>query len=161
MISKKALETIKHHEGVRLRPYRCPARLWTVGVGHVIDPNHIKVPFDKRLELAIPADWDRQFSMEEVDAILAKDLEYFERGVVRLCPASADNQGHLDALVSFAFNVGLGNLQRSTIRMRYNRGEYEGAAEAFMDWTKAAGKVLPGLVKRRESEKYLFLDNSR
>ena len=160
MISQAALEMIKHHEGVRLRAYRCPARLWTVGVGHVIDPNHIKVPFDKRLELAIPAGWDRQFSMEEVDAILAKDLEYFERGVVRFCPAAADNQGHLDALVSFAFNVGLGNLQRSTIRMRYNRGDYAGAADALMDWTKAAGKVLPGLVKRRQAERALFLSDA-
>jgi len=160
MISQAALEMIKHHEGVRLRAYRCPARLWTIGVGHVIDQNHIKVPFAQRLELALPAGWDRPFSMEEVDAILAKDLESFERGVVRLCPGSLDNQSHLDALVSFAFNVGLGNLQRSTIRMRYNRADYSGAAESFMDWTKAAGKVLPGLVKRREAERALFLSDA-
>lgn len=157
MISQAALEMIAHHEGVRLRAYRCPARLWTIGVGHVIDQNHIKVPFAERLSLALPAGWDRQFTMEEVDAILAKDLEHFERGVVRLCPAAADNQSHLDALTSFAFNVGLGNLQRSSIRMRYNRGEYAGAADGFMDWTKAAGKVLPGLIKRREAERALFL----
>ena len=160
MISPKALEMIRHHEGVRVKPYRCPARLWTVGVGHVIDPAHIKVPFDQRLELAIPVGWDRQFSMEEVNAILAKDLESFERGVVRLCPAAVDRQGHLDALVSFSFNVGLGNLQRSSIRMKYNRGDYDGAAEGFLDWTKAAGKVLPGLVKRRKDERALFLDNA-
>jgi lysozyme len=157
MISQAALEMIKHHEGVRLRAYRCPARLWTIGVGHVIDQNHIKVPFAERMNLTLPAGWDRPFSMEEVDAILAKDLDHFERGVVRFCPAAADNQSHLDALVSFAFNVGLGNLQRSTIRMRYNRGEYAGAADGFMDWTKAAGKVLPGLVKRRGDERALFL----
>ena len=157
MISQAALEMIKHHEGVRLRAYRCPARLWTIGVGHVIDQNHIKVPFAERLSLALPAGWDRQFTMEEVDAILAKDLEHFERGVVRLCPAAADNQSHLDALTSFAFNVGLGNLQRSSIRMRYNRGDYAGAADGFMDWTKAAGKVLPGLVTRRQAERALFL----
>jgi lysozyme len=160
MISQAALEMIKHHEGVRLRAYRCPARLWTIGVGHVIDQTHIKAPFAERMSLALPAEWDRPFTMEEVNAILAKDLEHFERGVVRLCSAAADNQSHLDALVSFAFNVGLGNLQRSTIRMRYNRGEYVGAADALMDWTKAAGKVLPGLVKRRRDERALFLSDA-
>jgi len=157
MISKKAIEMIKHHEGVRVNPYRCPARLWTVGVGHVIDPNHIKVPFDKRLELAIPAGWDKKLTMEEVDAILAKDLESFERGVVRLCPAVLDRQSHLDALTSFSFNVGLGNLQRSSIRMKYNRGDYQGAADGLLEWNKAAGKVLPGLDKRRKDERALFL----
>lgn len=157
MISERALAMIKHHEGVRVRPYRCPALLWTVGVGHVIDPDHTRVPLEERKALPIPAGWDRQLTMEEVDAILAKDLESFERGVVRLCPAAAARQGHFDALVSFSFNVGLGNLQRSTIRMKYNRGDFEGAAEGFLDWTKAAGKVLPGLVKRRGDERALFL----
>jgi lysozyme len=60
-------------------------------------------------------------------------------------------------MVSFAFNAGLGALQRSTIRMRHNRGDYEGAAEAFMMWTKGGGRVLPGLVKRRIDEKNLYL----
>ena len=59
--------------------------------------------------------------------------------------------------MSFAFNVGLGNLQRSSIRMRYNRGDIEGAADAFLMWTKAAGRVLPGLVKRRQDERAMFL----
>jgi lysozyme len=157
MISDKALKMIKHHEGVRTKPYRCPALLWTVGVGHVIDPNHIKVPLEQRKELPIPQGWDRTLTMDEVDAILQKDLASFEKGVLRLCPASVQNQSHLDALVSFSFNVGLGNLQRSTIRAKYNRGDFEGAAEAFLDWTKAGGKVLPGLVKRRNDERALFL----
>ena len=95
--------------------------------------------------------------MGEVDALLAEDLGRFERGVARLCPGSVNNQGQFDALVSFAFNVGLGNLQRSSIRMRYHRGDIEEAAEAFLMWTKAAGKVLPGLVKRRRDEMAMFL----
>jgi lysozyme len=155
-VSAKTIEMIKHHEGVRVRPYRCPALLWTVGVGHVIDPAHISVKFDERKNLPIPQGWDRTLSMAEVDDILAKDLARFERGVVRLCPTGL-TQPRFDALVSFAFNVGLGNLQRSSIRMRHNRGDYEGAAEAFMMWTKAAGKVLPGLVKRRTDERNLYL----
>lgn len=155
--SPAALKMIKHHEGVRTKPYRCPALLWTVGVGHVIDPNHIKVPFEERRNLPIPDGWNRVLTMDEVDAILAQDLNRFERGVARLCPAALSSQGIFDSLVSFSFNVGLGNLQRSSIRMKTNRGDYLGAAEEFMKWTKAAGRVLPGLVKRRTDERALYL----
>jgi lysozyme len=111
--------------------------LWTTAVGHVIDPSHIAVKYEDRKNLPIPDGWDRQLSMGEVDAV--------------------NHQGQFDALVSFAFNVGLGNLQRSSIRMRYNRGDIEGAADAFLMWTKAAGRVLPGLVKRRQDERAMFL----
>ena len=155
-VSKECINMIKHHEGVRFRPYRCPALLWTVGVGHVIDPSHIKVPLNDRKNLPIPDGWDRQLSATEVDDILATDLASFERGVLRLCPSGL-TQSRFDALVSFSFNVGLGNLQRSTIRMCHNRGDFEAAAEAFMAWTKAGGKELPGLVKRRKDERALYL----
>ncbi len=158
-VSKDAIEGIKKDEGVRLRPYRCPALLWTVGVGHVIDPNHIRVKFDERKGLGIPDGWDRTLAMDEVNDILAKDLATFERGVLRLCPEGL-TQGRFDALVSFSFNVGLGNLQRSTIRMKHNRGDFDGAAEGFMAWTKAGGKELPGLVKRRKHERALYLSES-
>jgi len=156
-VSAEALKMIKHHEGVRVKPYRCPALLWTVGVGHVIDPNHIKVPFDERRSLPIPDGWNRVLSMGEVDAILAQDLNRFERGVARLCPAALGHQGIFDSLVSFAFNVGLGNLQRSSLRMKTNRGEFRDAADEFLKWTKAGGRVLPGLVKRRNDERALYL----
>lgn len=158
-VSKDAIEGIKKDEGVRLRPYRCPALLWTVGVGHVIDPNHIRVKLDERKGLAIPDGWDRTLTMDEVNDILAKDLITFERGVLRLCPEGL-TQGRFDALVSFSFNVGLGNLQRSTIRMKHNRGDFDGAAESFMQWTKAGGKELPGLVKRRKHERALYLSET-
>jgi len=156
-VSDAAIRMVKCHEGVRLRPYRCPALLWTVGVGHVIDPSHAAVKYEDRKNLPIPDGWDRSLTMGEVDAILAQDLARFERGVARYCPAAVNHQGQFDALVSFAFNVGLGNLQRSSIRMRYNRGDIEGAADAFLMWTKAAGRVLPGLVKRRQDERAMFL----
>ena len=154
-VSKEAIEGIKKDEGVRTKPYRCPALLWTVGVGHVIDPNHIRVKLDERKNIPLPPEWDRVLSMAEVDAILAADLAPVERGVLRLCPGGL-TQGRFDALVSFSFNVGLGNLQRSTIRMKHNRGDFEGAAESFMAWTKAGGKELPGLVKRRKHERALY-----
>ena len=156
-VSHRLTELVKHHEGVRTKPYRCPALLWTVGVGHVIDPLHTKVPFEERRNLPIPDGWNRILTMGEVDAILAQDLAKFERGVARLCPAVVGRQSAFDALVSFAFNVGLGNLQRSSLRMKTNRGEFEEAAEEFMKWTKAGGRVLPGLVKRRMDEKALYL----
>ena len=154
-VSERCLETIRHHEGVRTKPYRCPALLWTVGVGHVIDPSHIGVKLDERKNLPIPDGWDRVLSLDEVNQILANDLVTFERGVLRLCPSGL-TQSRFDSLVSFSFNVGLGNLQRSSIRMKHNRGEFDEAAEAFMQWTKAGGKELPGLVKRRKDEKALY-----
>ena len=156
-VSDAAKAMIKHHEGVRMRPYRCPALLWTVGVGHVIDPSHAAVKYEERRTLPIPEGWDRSLSVGEVDAILAQDLGRFERGVARLCPAVVGHQGRFDALVSFAFNVGLGNLQRSSLRMKTNRGEFEEAADEFMKWTKAGGRVLPGLVKRRQDERALYM----
>ena len=158
-VSDAAKAMIKHHEGVRMRPYRCPALLWTVGVGHVIDPKHTSIPFNERRSLPIPDGWDRILSMGEVDTILSQDLARFERGVARLCPAALAHQGIFDALVSFSFNVGLGNLQRSGLRMKTNRGEFEEAAQEFLKWTKAGGKVLPGLVKRRRDEMAMFLSS--
>ena len=156
-VSDKLIEMIKHDEGVRVKPYRCPALLWTVGVGHVIDQSHIKIPLEERKTLSIPAGWDRTLSMDEVNAILAKDLESFERGVLRLAPNLAGHQSKFDACVSFSFNVGLGNFQRSTIRMKIQREEWEAAADSFLQWTKAGGKELPGLVRRRKGERALFL----
>lgn len=155
-VSPEAIKVIKHHEGVRFKPYRCPALLWTVGVGHVIDPKHIAVPLADRKALPIPDGWDRTLTPDEVDQILAADLRRFEQGVLRLCPAGLD-QSRFDALVSFSFNVGLGNLQRSSIRMKHNRCDFEGAADAFMAWTKAGGRELPGLVKRRKDERAMYL----
>jgi lysozyme len=155
-LDKRVIDMIKHHEGVRVRPYQCPVLIWSIGVGHVINQSHIKVPLAERKALPIPDGWDRTLSMGEVDEMLAKDLQSFENGVRRLCPSGL-TPGRLGALTSFAFNVGLGNLQRSTIRMKHNRGDYEGAAEAFMAWTKAGGKELKGLVNRRKDERALYL----
>ncbi len=157
----EAIEKMKHHEGVRQKPYLCPAHIWTVGVGHVLYQDQIKLPMIRKDQEMIRREYklqpgdNRVWSMTEVDELLEKDLAHFVRGVDRLCPLTTD--GQKSALVSFAFNVGLGNLQRSSIRMRHNRRDYDGAAEAFMMWTKAVGKVLPGLVRRREDERRLYL----
>ncbi len=155
-VSEKSIKVIKHHEGVRTTPYQCPALLWTIGVGHVIDPNHARVPLAERKSLPIPEGWNRKISMEEVDDILRKDLATFERGVERFCPVQL-TQGQFDALVSFSFNVGLGTLQRSTLRQKVLRGDMEGAAEEFLKYTIGGGKVLKGLVNRRNDERAMFL----
>jgi lysozyme len=157
MISAKALTLIKHHEGVKLKPYRCPASLWTIGVGHVLYPEQAKLSMEDRIKYLIRPEDNRLFTMEEVDAILAKDLDRFVAGVLRYCPSAANNQSWLDALVSFSFNVGLGTLQRSTLRQKHNRGDYAGAAEEFLKYCKAGGKVLKGLENRRKDERALYL----
>ena len=155
-VSPLAIDMVKHHEGVKNKPYRCPARLWTIGVGHVMYPDQAKLPLDKRDSVMLKPDDDRVYSQEEVDGILRHDLDRFERGVERFCPSNL-SQGQFDALVSFSFNLGLGTLQRSTLRQKLLRGDTEGAAEEFLKYCMAGGKILKGLQNRRRDERALFL----
>ena len=155
-VSPKAIDMIKHHEGVRVNPYRCPARLWTVGVGHVMFPEQGKLKIEDRDAFVPPPEAMRKYTMEEVDGILRSDLDRFERGVERFCPVSL-TQGMFDGLVSFSFNVGLGTLQRSTLRQKVLRGDKEGAAEELLKYCMAGGKILKGLQNRRIDERALFL----
>lgn len=163
-------EALMHkYEGFRNRPYLCPAHIWTIGYGHVLYQEQIRLPMVRppgktkedipmiRSEYPLKSEDNRVWSKEEINELFRVDVRDFERGVLRLVPNVSSRQGAFDALVSFAFNAGLGNLQRSQIRIKAVRGDWEGAAEAFMQWTKGGGKVLPGLVKRREAEKSLFL----
>ena len=154
-VSQRCKELIKHHEGVRLKPYRCPAKLWTVGVGHVLYPDQGRLPLDQRDAFPLKAEDNRVFSGAEVDGILSADLQRFEAGIAKLFPMVLA-QGQFDALVSFAFNLGLGGVQRSTLRQKVLRGEVE-AADEFLKFTRGGGKILPGLVKRRNDERALFL----
>lgn len=144
-ISQKGLDLIKHYEGCHLKPYRDPIGLYTVGYGHLIGDGK-----------SLPIEWFRTFTMDEVDELLKKDLVKFEKGVLRLCPNYL-TQPRFDALVSFAFNVGLGNLQASTLRRKHNRSDVFGSAQEFLKWNKAGGKILRGLTRRRESESALYL----
>lgn len=155
-VSTKALSMIRHHEGVRQRAYRCPALLWTIGVGHVLYPEQGKLPLDQRMGVPLKPEDNRLFSMEEVNGILAADLHRFELGVERFCPVIL-TQGQFDALVSFSFNVGLGTLQRSTLRQKVLKNNMEGAAEELLKYCMAGGKPLKGLQNRRKDERVLFL----
>ena len=154
-ISARGIQLIKHWEGVRYRPYTCSARLHTVGVGHVLYPDQGRLPLDQRDAFQLKAEDNRTFSRAEVDGLLASDLQRFEVGVARLFPMVL-TQNQNDALVSFAFNLGLGGLQRSTLRQKVLRGEME-AADEFLKFVRGGGKILPGLVKRRNDERALFL----
>jgi lysozyme len=167
-LSKAGADLMHRFEGCRNKPYLCPAHIWTIGYGHVLYQEQIKLPMARvegkevpmiRKEMPLKPEDNRVWSKEEIEKLFADDVASFERGVLRLVPGVVGRQGAFDALVSISFNFGLGNLQRSTIRMKANRGDWEGAAQAFMAWTKGGGKVLPGLVKRREAEIALFLSD--
>jgi lysozyme len=165
-LSKAGEDLMHKYEGFRSRPYLCPAHIWTIGYGHVLYQEQIRLPVVRvegkatpmiRKEMPLKPEDNRVWTKTEIDELFRTDVGTFERGVLRLVPGVVGRQGSFDALVSISFNFGLGNLQRSTIRMRANRGDWDGAADAFRVWTKGGGKVLPGLVKRREAEIALFL----
>ena len=158
-----ALHELKYHEGVRRKPYLDSVLLWTTGVGHLIAPKaHLEMTFVQRKAakaaglLHCPEEWNRGLTNAEVDEILAYDLGRFERGVLRLCPNGL-TQGRYNSLVSFAFNAGLGRLQSSSIRTKHNRGDFDGASDAFLLYRMAGGVVQKGLETRRKDERAMYL----
>jgi len=163
--SDKGIQLMHRFEGYRNKPYLCPAKIWTIGYGHVLYQEQIRLPVARvngytgmiRSEYPLRPEHNRVWSKDEINELFRNDIKSFERGVLRLVPSVVGRQGSFDALVSFAFNAGLGNLQRSQMRMRALRKDWDAAAEAFRQWVKGGGKVLPGLVKRREAEIALFL----
>jgi lysozyme len=166
--SDSGLHLMHQFEGFRNKPYLCPAHIWTCGWGTVLYQDQIRLPMVRvegkdvpmiRREYPLRAEDNRVWSKEELAAMFKADLETFERAVLRLIPGVSGRQGCFDALVSLAYNIGSGNLQRSQIRIKANRGEWQQAADHLMDWTKGGGRVLPGLVKRRKAERELFLSS--
>lgn len=155
ILSEDGSNLIKRFEGVRLKPYRCPAGLWTIGVGSVLYPEQHAQTLKERAQFCLKPEHFRNFTEDEVDELFRKDIRRFERGVRRLITYPI-NQHQFDALVSFAFNLGLGALQRSTLRRKINRGDLVGAQEEFPKWRRAGGKILQGLVRRRAAEAAMF-----
>ena len=164
-LSAAGAAVMHQFEGCRSRPYLCPSHIWTTGFGHVLYQQQIRLPMTRSPERQVPMirkeyplrpEDNRVFSKDEIDALFEADVAAFERGVLRLAPALDSYQGPFDACVSFSYNVGLGNFQRSSVRMKVQREDWDGAAKAFMLWTKGGGRVLPGLVKRRQAEAALF-----
>lgn len=134
-----AIPLIKEFEGCKLKAYKCPADVWTIGYGHT---DGVKE--------------GDEITQQEADRLLASDVELFTTGVQRLVHSDI-NRNQLGALVSFSFNLGLGNLRHSTLLRMVNAGDFLGAANEFARWNKAGGKILSGLVRRREAERQLFL----
>jgi lysozyme len=162
-LSKAAAAMMHKYEGYKNRPYLCPAHMWTIGYGHVLYQDQIRLPMVAhegkiaRKDYPLKPEHNRVWAKQETDDLFDADIASFERGVLRLVPGVVGHQGRFDALVSFAYNVGLGNLQRSTVRIKANRGEWEGAADALLLWNKAGGKVFVGLDRRRKEERAFFL----
>ena len=143
-VTPTGLELIKRFEGFSATPYRCPAGYLTIGFGHVMQPGE-----DFSL-----------ISQEEAEALLARDARDAEDAVCRFIEAPL-SEGQFDALVSFTFNLGAGALQRSTLRRKLKRHEYLAASAEFPRWVYAGGRILPGLVARRQAEKALFLGDAQ
>jgi len=138
--SENGFALIQKYEGLRLATYVCPGGKLTIGYGHT-GPD---VTTGKKID------------EEEANALLVKDVQRFERAVNGLVTVPM-TQGMFDALISFSFNLGVGSLKSSTLLKKLNAGNLTGAADEFLKWNKAGGKVLAGLSARRESERERFL----
>jgi len=137
-----AAEMCKRFEGFRSKPYLCPANVATIGFGSTYYANGTRVTLQ-----------DPPMSQEEAHVLLMIELEHtYLPGVLRNCPILATDEKKCNAIVDFAFNLGTGRLQTSTLKRKINANDWEGAKEQLMLWTKGGGKVLPGLLKRRKAE---------
>ena len=135
---RDGVELIRHFEGCRFDAYLCPAGVWTIGYGHTADVKE-----------------GDTIDQEAAEAFLIEDLESFERDVTRLVEVPLTQQ-QFDALVSWTFNLGAGNLAESTLLKKVNNYQYAEVPEQMMRWVRAGGQVLDGLVKRRAAEAALF-----
>ena len=138
--SEKGLDLIRKYEGLQLAAYVCPGGKLTIGYGHT-GPDVTE---------------GRRINVEEANALLEHDVQRFELAVNELVTVPM-TQGMFDALISFSFNLGAGSLKSSTLLKKLNADDREAAADEFLKWNKAKGKVLAGLTARRESERELFL----
>jgi lysozyme len=143
MVNDATIKLIKEFEGERLTAYKDPIGLLTVGVGHLVKQGE-------------PYNLGQKITPEESEALLRKDLEIAEVAVRRHVKVLI-NENSYGALISFVFNLGEGALRKSTLLRKLNDGDFQGAAEEFKHWVNAGGRRLPGLVRRREAEKELFL----
>jgi len=142
--SKAGLDLIKRHEGLRLEAYLCPADKWTIGYGTTSDAGVGEIRKGMKITEAQAAEW------------LARSLEGYEAAVSKAVTRTP-TANQFAAMVSLCYNIGQGAFAASTVVRRFNAGDVQGAADAFRMWTKGGGKVLPGLVRRREDERNLFL----
>ena len=148
-LSEQGRRLLQGFEGLSLTAYRDPPtsdpaeQLWSIGYGH---------------QLGKGPQWaGKTISREEADRLFTQDVASREDAVSLLAPT--DNQARFDAMVSLAYNIGLGETRfpSSTVRRLHNLGDYQGAADAFRLWNKSGGAVSPVLVSRREKERGIYL----
>lgn len=153
VVPKAAIDLAKRFEGFERKakrgieitavPYICPAGYWTIGYGHLCDPKHPPI------------------SEAEAEVYLARDLQTALAATLRYCPVLAtEPEGRLAAIVDFTFNLGAGRLQTSTLRRRINQRDWVAAGQELRRWVYGGGKVLPGLVTRREADALLLKGTS-
>ena len=143
--SDMGLSLIQQFEGFSAKPYLCPAGVPTIGYGATYYPDGRRVTMQ-----------DRPVTVAQATDMLRSMLTSYEAGVNRYVQVPL-TQGQFDALVSFAYNLGLSALKSSTLLRLLNLRDYAGAAAQFLRWNRAGGKVLPGLTRRREAERKLFV----
>jgi lysozyme len=151
-VPKTAIELAKRFEGFhrvpkadpgRAHPYICPAGYWTIGYGHLCQPTHSPI------------------TETEAEVYLARDLQTALAATLRYCPVlAAEPDRRLSAIVDVTFNLGAGRLQTSTLRRRVNQRDWDAAGQELRRWVYGGGKVLPGLVTRREAEAGWLLRNA-
>jgi lysozyme len=145
IVSKNGLDLIKEFEGLSLKPYLCPSQIPTIGFGNTYYPDGKKVTLqDKPIT--------EEKALELLEYVANKDFGSYILKVVKV-PL---NQNQFDALVSFAYNVGNGNFNSSTLLRWLNQGNYKEASSQLLKWNKSKGVVLNGLTRRRKAEKALF-----
>jgi len=137
--SVEGLALIKKFEGLELEAYKCAAGVWTIGYGHTKDVNEGDV-----------------WSEAHAEHMLEVELEEFEEYINDYVTVNL-SQNQFDALVSWVYNLGPANLKASTMLKVLNSGDYEGVPAQIKRWNKAGGKVLQGLIRRREAEALLFI----
>lgn len=142
--SDKGIALIKQFEGCKLTAYQDSVGVWTIGYGWT-------QPVDGK-----PIHAGTTIKQETAERLLKTGLVSYESDVSRLVKVGV-TQGQFDALVSFTYNLGSRSLSTSTLLRKLNAGDYAGAADEFLRWNKAGGKVLNGLTRRREAERDLFL----
>ena len=134
----KGIDLIKHFEGCELEAYKCPAGVWTIGYGHI-----------KGVKEGMT------ITEHQAEEMLKSELNEYEGYINNLVTAEL-NQNQFDAMVSWVYNLGGGNLKASTLLKVLNAGDYAGVPAQIMRWNKAGGKVLEGLTRRRQAEADLF-----
>lgn len=145
-ISDAGMDLIKRFEGCELEAYRDAVGVWTIGYGHTAQAGP-PAPFP-----------GQKITQAEAEALLRRDLASYE-AAVRSCVGREPSQAQFDAMTSLCYNIGPGAFRGSSVVRRFNDGDDRAAADAFLMWNKAGGKVLRGLTKRRNAEREMFLSS--